>query len=338
MIRCPKCDYEQPEGPECIRCGIVYSKFRGKAVDPAAADGDADDDAPKWEGVWVAPEDEKPRAGVGTWVFRILSLIAVGVLVFVWQSAQSGRNTEAFIILERFVQQDRIIYTDLVGRLGKVQTPRFFDSAIDDQGGTAMFTVPLSGNKGSGSLHAVLRRSRGVWDIERAVYTDRQGLQHSLVSPEIEEGADRGGVVETPWDPAAAPAGAIPRSGPSPFTGWLSGAVGHTRALEVAEANPRPMVVYFHAPHCKLSRSFEEQILPHPAVAGFLSGVLHVEIDPTAGAAESALASEYGISGFPTFLLLGSDGRGADIPAFYEAGGLSPEAFAREARRALSNL
>ncbi|GEM_PF-2981187 len=344
MIRCPKCDYEQPDGLECIRCGIVYSKFRGQAVDPAAAgqaksgDGDEDDDAPKWGGVWVPPDEEKVSAGAGTWILRVFALIAIVALAVLWQFAESGRNSEAFVILERFVKQDRIIYTDLVGRLGDVEIARFFEGTIDEQGGTAMFTLPLTGHKGAGSVHAVLARSRGVWDIQRAIYTDRQGLQHSLIASEVAADEDRGRVLRTPWDPGAAPIAALPRRGPPPFSGWLSGPEGHARALAMNETSPRPMVVYFHAEHCKFSLSFEEQLLPHPAVAAFLSGVVHVEIDPTTGPEAARLASEYGVTGFPTFLVLGPDGGGSELPAFYETGGVTPENFAAEARRALSRL
>ncbi|HEX4964918.1 MAG TPA: hypothetical protein VF173_29175 [Thermoanaerobaculia bacterium] len=29
---CPKCGFEQPEGPECLRCGIIVSRYRGPAA------------------------------------------------------------------------------------------------------------------------------------------------------------------------------------------------------------------------------------------------------------------------------------------------------------------
>ena len=31
---CPKCGFEQPESPECMRCGVIVGRYRGAAVDP----------------------------------------------------------------------------------------------------------------------------------------------------------------------------------------------------------------------------------------------------------------------------------------------------------------
>lgn len=28
LMRCPKCDYEQPEGYQCKRCGIIFAKYK----------------------------------------------------------------------------------------------------------------------------------------------------------------------------------------------------------------------------------------------------------------------------------------------------------------------
>lgn len=338
MIQCPKCEYEQPERSECIRCGIVYSKFRAAAVDPAAETGEEDDEKPKWGGVWVPPEEEAKPATAGTWVFRIVSLLLIVGLVAVWQTSQSARNAEPYVVLERFVQQDRTVFTDLVGRLGDVEVARFFDATIDEEGGTASFTLPLTGRKGEGSVQAVLRRGRGVWDIERAVYTDRTGLKHSLVAAEAVVAAQRGAVVQTPWDSAAAPVAPAARSGPDAFASWLRGAPGYAKAQQLVASTPRPMVVYFHSSHCRYSVAFEEQVLPHPALASILSGVLHVEIDPTSGDGERTVAEQYGVTGFPTFVLVGPGGGSKVIPAFYETGPVTADDFGREVRRAQARL
>jgi hypothetical protein len=34
---CPKCGFEQPEGPECLRCGIVIAKYHGPVAQPSPA-------------------------------------------------------------------------------------------------------------------------------------------------------------------------------------------------------------------------------------------------------------------------------------------------------------
>jgi hypothetical protein len=34
---CPKCGFEQPDSPECMRCGVVVSRYKGPVVDAAAS-------------------------------------------------------------------------------------------------------------------------------------------------------------------------------------------------------------------------------------------------------------------------------------------------------------
>ena len=74
-MTCPKCAFEQPDSPECARCGIFVAKFLEKerlegerqfiqasiadrqaryATQPVAVDGDVDDDdffAPEKKGI-----------------------------------------------------------------------------------------------------------------------------------------------------------------------------------------------------------------------------------------------------------------------------------------------
>src|SRR5215217_431679 len=33
---CPKCGFEQPDGPECVRCGVLVDRYRGPALGAAA--------------------------------------------------------------------------------------------------------------------------------------------------------------------------------------------------------------------------------------------------------------------------------------------------------------
>src|SRR4051812_30492176 len=59
-LTCPKCSFEQEEGPECRRCGIVFSKFR--PLVPAV-------ETPPITG--TAPTTKPPTLGVLSRVFRV---------------------------------------------------------------------------------------------------------------------------------------------------------------------------------------------------------------------------------------------------------------------------
>jgi len=75
-LTCPKCGFEQEDGPECLRCGIIFSKFKPPA--PAA------DEAP----ATVANTESQPETpGLLSRVFRILPwislILSVGVLLLI---------------------------------------------------------------------------------------------------------------------------------------------------------------------------------------------------------------------------------------------------------------
>ncbi len=73
MITCPKCGFEQEEGTECLRCGIVFAKYRGGARPLLRAEG---------PGVPLpAASVLTPRRGPSPWnaLLRITLLLALGL-------------------------------------------------------------------------------------------------------------------------------------------------------------------------------------------------------------------------------------------------------------------
>ena len=79
-LTCPKCSFEQDDGPECLRCGIIFSKF--KPPTPAAEEAPAT----------VAARESQPATprllsrvfGMLSWISLTLS---VGVLLLILRQA-----------------------------------------------------------------------------------------------------------------------------------------------------------------------------------------------------------------------------------------------------------
>ena len=75
-LTCPKCGFEQEDGPECLRCGIIFSKFKTQA--PTVEEASAT----------VADTESRPATpGLLSRVFRILLwislILSVGVLLLI---------------------------------------------------------------------------------------------------------------------------------------------------------------------------------------------------------------------------------------------------------------
>lgn len=73
-VTCPKCAFEQEEGAECLRCGIIFAKFK-----PTEAPAEST------KVLRVDTDPEPVRQGVGARLFRILPwlslLLTIGVLL-----------------------------------------------------------------------------------------------------------------------------------------------------------------------------------------------------------------------------------------------------------------
>ena len=87
------------------------------------------------------------------------------------------------------------------------------------------------------------------------------------------------------------------------FYGWHHGASGYSYAIQEAEYEEKPLVVYFHVEWCKWCKKMNNDYLASYEVEDFLRNIPKVEINPEKGADEEALASKYGVTGYPSLLV-----------------------------------
>lgn len=106
--------------------------------------------------------------------------------------------------------------------------------------------------------------------------------------------------------PAAAPA-------PMAARGFAGGPVFATRdatleqALAGGRAAGKPVALYFLASWCGFCKRMDANTLSDASVQQEMSRYYNVRVDPD-GATGRALASRYGVSGFPTVLILDAHG------------------------------
>ncbi|HEY8227251.1 MAG TPA: thioredoxin family protein [Pyrinomonadaceae bacterium] len=85
---------------------------------------------------------------------------------------------------------------------------------------------------------------------------------------------------------------------------WLRDAPGYERASQLQRELGVPMVVYFYTDWCPFCHALDSRYLPTPPVQQYLRGVVKVRINPEHGPAERALAEQYAVTGYPSFLVI----------------------------------
>lgn len=85
---------------------------------------------------------------------------------------------------------------------------------------------------------------------------------------------------------------------------WLNGAPGYERAVQMQRELKVPLVVYFYTDWCPFCRTLDSQYFNAPPVQNYLRGVVRVRINPEHGRSERDLATQFGVTGFPTFFIV----------------------------------
>jgi tetratricopeptide (TPR) repeat protein len=87
------------------------------------------------------------------------------------------------------------------------------------------------------------------------------------------------------------------------FSGWESGALGYDLALNAAQEEEKPLILYFHIDPSIWNDRMKDEYLADYEINEFLEGLPKVHINPDKGEAESAISSEYNITRYPAFLV-----------------------------------
>ena len=121
---------------------------------------------------------------------------------------------------------------------------------------------------------------------------------------------------------------------------WLHGATGFARAVELQRELNVSLVVYFYTDWCPYCRTLDEQYLRDPSVHRALQRSIVVKINPEYGAEERLIADRYGVTGYPTFLIMDhASAAPRDVQPFRKGGNhLTPQQFAQSIEKALTFL
>lgn len=87
------------------------------------------------------------------------------------------------------------------------------------------------------------------------------------------------------------------------FSDWYHGASGYDDAVQKAEDEEKPLIVYFRLESCKWCKKMNNEYLDSYEVYNFLNSIPKVEIEPDKGASEKALAEKYNVTGYPSFFV-----------------------------------
>ena len=104
-MRCPRCSFDQPDGTECLRCGIVFAKYAPREYPPDVAEHKLDDfDLTSGKGDETESNllfSSKPEMGVLELVGRavLLGLVMIWSMRLIFSSIESNFSGDSFMHL-----------------------------------------------------------------------------------------------------------------------------------------------------------------------------------------------------------------------------------------------
>ncbi|WP_455221383.1 thioredoxin family protein [Kaarinaea lacus] len=115
---------------------------------------------------------------------------------------------------------------------------------------------------------------------------------------------------------------------------WHNGAAGYQSALALQKASQKPIALFFHTDWCASCKKLRETVLASPEFDQYLENVIPVKINPESGLKERQIADNYGVTGYPTFLLIKYDAQ--KVTRIRTSQNITPEQFIDQCKAAQS--
>lgn len=106
---------------------------------------------------------------------------------------------------------------------------------------------------------------------------------------------------------------------------WHNGATGYENALVLQKTSHKPIAIFFHADWCSSCKKLRETVLASAEFDEYLKNVIPVKINPESGLKERQIADTYGVTGYPTFLLI--DFNSQKVSRIRTSQNISPQQF-----------
>ena len=85
---------------------------------------------------------------------------------------------------------------------------------------------------------------------------------------------------------------------------WYTNPADYEQVQQAAAAQGKSFILFFYVDWCGYCKRLKKIFLQHPEVKKSLAKYLRVKINPNKGKREQALARQYGVTGYPTFLVV----------------------------------
>ncbi len=108
---------------------------------------------------------------------------------------------------------------------------------------------------------------------------------------------------------------------------WYTSPADYESVQQAAKEQDKSFILFFYVDWCGYCKRLKKDFLEKPQVEQVLSRYFRVKINPETGEKENALATKYGVHGFPNFLVVRPNGSTVRIHPFKQGGVWTVEEF-----------